>query len=164
MAKRVLGIFILAAALGCGTSGGPSDSGSSEFGRESGSSDPGLRGGGGTSGSMASAAGLGTIYFDFDQSILRGDAREMLRRNAEFMGSNGDVRIEIQGNCDERGSDEYNLALGMRRAEAAKRYLMDLGVNASRLGTISYGEENPVVRGHNESAWAKNRRGDFVTR
>ena len=162
MAKRALGILILAAALGCAGTG--SDPGSSEFGREPGSRDPGLQGGGGTSGSTASAAGLGTIYFDFDQSILRGDAREMLRRNAEFMGSNGDVRVEIQGNCDERGSDEYNLALGQRRAEAAKRYLMDLGIDAARMGTISYGEENPVVRGHNESAWARNRRGDFVTR
>ncbi len=164
MAKRALGILILAAALGCGTTGGGSGPGSSEFGRESGSRDPGLTGSGGTSGSTASAAGLGTIYFDFDQSVLRGDAREVLRRNAEFMGSNGEVRVEIQGNCDERGSDEYNLALGMRRAEAAKRYLMDLGISSSRMGTISYGEENPVVRGHGESAWARNRRGDFVTR
>ena len=73
-------------------------------------------------------------------------------------------RIEIQGHCDERGSNEYNLALGTRRAESAKRYLVDLGIPGGRVSTVSYGEEQPAVRGHNELAWAKNRRDEFAVR
>ena len=81
-----------------------------------------------------------------------------------MLKQNPGVRIEVQGNCDSRGSTEYNLALGNRRAESARRYLRDLGVNSSRIGTVSYGEERPAVRGNNEVAWAKNRRDDFVIR
>lgn len=163
MSKRALGILILATALGCQTGGGSTSPGTSEFDRDSGPSDPGLRSTGSRGGAGAEAS-LASVYFAFDQSTLRGDARETLRRNADYLSQHGDVSVEIQGNCDERGSDEYNLALGMRRADAAKRYLMDLGVDSGRLGTISFGEENPAIRGHNEAAWAKNRRGDFVTR
>lgn len=109
-------------------------------------------------------AGLLTVYFDFNEATLRDDARDALMRNAEYLKSNPAVQVEIQGNCDERGSAEYNLALGMRRAEVAKQYLSDMGVDVSRLRTVSYGEENPVVRGATEVAWEKNRRGDFVSR
>jgi peptidoglycan-associated lipoprotein len=80
-----------------------------------------------------------------------------------LQGASG-VRIEIQGNCDERGTNEYNLALGKRRAEAARQYLIDLGIDSSRISTISFGEENPAVRGSTEAAWAKNRRDDFIVR
>jgi peptidoglycan-associated lipoprotein len=107
--------------------------------------------------------GLATIYFDFDMSALRPDAKDGLKANAGFLRSNAGS-IVIEGNCDERGSEEYNLALGMRRAEAARRYLVDLGIEASRLTTISYGEERPAESGSNESSWAKNRRDDFKIR
>lgn len=163
MRKQALGILVLAAALGCQTSGG--SSGNGEFEADSRSGDPGLSGRPGSERSMGrgdSPDGLGTIYFDYDQASLRADARQTLRQNADFLKQNPSSRVEIQGNCDERGSEEYNLALGMRRAEAARRYLTDLGVEPSRLRTISFGEERPAVRGHNEAAWARNRRGDFI--
>ena len=105
-----------------------------------------------------------TIYFDFDSSTLRSDAREGLSANASYLKSNGSVAIVIEGNTDERGSTEYNLALGKRRAEAAQKYLVDMGIDAKRLSTVSYGEEKPAVEGHNELAWAKNRRDDFKAR
>jgi peptidoglycan-associated lipoprotein len=104
------------------------------------------------------------VYFDYDDSTLRPDAREALRKNATFLKSNTGVAVEVQGNCDERGTEEYNLALGKRRAEAAKSYLVDLGVNSSRVATVSFGEEKPVAVGHDEASWAKNRRSDFVVR
>ncbi len=118
----------------------------------------------GRRGAEASTGDLETIYFAFDRYSLRAEAKATLRSNADTLRADEGMRIEIQGNCDERGSEEYNLALGMRRAETARRYLMDLGIDGSRLSTISFGEENPAVRGRNESAWAKNRRGDFVIR
>jgi peptidoglycan-associated lipoprotein len=103
---------------------------------------------------------LRTIYFDFDRSEIRADAQSILRANAKaILGMSGTVTIE--GNCDERGSAEYNLALGERRANAAKRYLVDLGVPSARLQTVSFGEERPAVQGHDESAWRYNRRDDF---
>jgi peptidoglycan-associated lipoprotein len=105
---------------------------------------------------------LGPIYFDFDKSDLRPDALEQLRKNAEWLKANTQYRVRIEGNCDERGTVEYNLALGERRAVAARNYLTKAGISASRLETISYGEEHPVDPGHNEAAWAKNRRDDFV--
>lgn len=104
------------------------------------------------------------IYFEFDDASLRPDARASLRGSAEVLKQRPNVRVEIQGNCDNRGSNEYNLALGNRRAESAKRYLMDLGVNGSRITTVSFGEENPAVQGNTEEAWARNRRDEFVVR
>ena len=105
---------------------------------------------------------LGTIYFDFDESDLRSEALDQLRKNAEWLKANAGTRVRIEGNCDERGTVEYNLALGDRRAVAAKNYLLKAGIDASRVETISYGEEHPVDPGHNEEAWQKNRRDDFV--
>ncbi len=105
-----------------------------------------------------------TVYFDYDDSALRPDAKDGLRRNAEFLRSNSSTRAELQGNCDERGTEEYNLALGKRRAESAKQYLVDLGISAQRLSTVSFGEENPATPGEGEAAWAKNRRVDFNLR
>jgi peptidoglycan-associated lipoprotein len=107
---------------------------------------------------------LAAIYFDFDEFQLRGDAQSTLKSNAQLMRDNPSWQVQIEGNCDERGSDEYNLALGKKRAEAAKSYLVDLGIDATRIATISYGEENPAVQGHDEMAWSKNRRDDFVLR
>jgi peptidoglycan-associated lipoprotein len=102
------------------------------------------------------------IYFDFDKYDLRTDARATLDRKASFLNQNPSVRVQIEGNTDERGTAEYNLALGERRANAAKQYLTTAGISAGRLSTISYGEERPLDPGHNEAAWAKNRRDHFV--
>jgi peptidoglycan-associated lipoprotein len=105
---------------------------------------------------------LGTVYFDYDQADLRPDALEQLKKNAAWLKSNPAYRVRIEGNCDERGTVEYNLALGERRAVAAKNYLVKAGIDAGRLETISYGEEHPADPGHDEAAWAKNRRDDFT--
>lgn len=102
------------------------------------------------------------VYFDFDSSTLLPAAQEVLKRKAAWMQENADASVIIEGHCDERGTEAYNLALGERRAESAKAFLVDLGIDATRLATISYGEERPVAMGHNEEAWAKNRRCEFV--
>ena len=104
---------------------------------------------------------LAPIYFDFDKSNLKPDATATLDKNAEWLSKNPTAKIRIEGNCDERGTNEYNMALGERRANSAKQYLLKLGVSADRLTTVSYGEEKPVDPGHDEAAWAKNRRDDF---
>jgi peptidoglycan-associated lipoprotein len=102
------------------------------------------------------------IYFDFDKSNILLLAQDVLRRKAEWLWSNPEVSVIIEGHCDERGTNEYNLALGDRRAESARNFLVDLGIKGSRLTTISYGEERPVDSGHNEEAWAKNRCAHFI--
>ncbi|BDV43789.1 peptidoglycan-associated lipoprotein [Geotalea uraniireducens] len=105
---------------------------------------------------------LETIYFAFDSSLLSDQARNTLVKNVDYLKANPMAKIQIAGNCDERGSDEYNLALGERRAQSAKKYLETMGITGDRLSTISYGKEKPVDPGHDEAAWAKNRRDDFV--
>jgi peptidoglycan-associated lipoprotein len=106
---------------------------------------------------------LKTIYFDYDRSTIRADQRSNLTTDAEAIKARTDLGVvTLQGNCDERGSEEYNLALGERRASAVKQYLVDLGVSASRLRTVSFGESKPSVAGHDESAWKWNRRVDFA--
>jgi peptidoglycan-associated lipoprotein len=102
------------------------------------------------------------IYFEFDSSVLLPMAREVLSRKADWLRENPDASVIIEGHCDERGTNAYNIALGDRRAETAKAYLVDLGIDEVLLTTISYGEERPVDPGHNEEAWAKNRRTHFV--
>lgn len=104
-----------------------------------------------------------TVYFDYDSPDLRQDARNTLTKNAEIMLKSKPVaKIKIEGHCDERGSSEYNLALGERRAKSAMQYLITLGVKPERLSVISYGKEKPAVQGNDEQAWAKNRRAEFV--
>jgi peptidoglycan-associated lipoprotein len=110
---------------------------------------------------MDATRGLKTIYFDFDKYNLREDARNTLDRNAEILRANPDLGITIEGHCDERGTNEYNLALGENRAKAARDYLVRLGIDRSRISIISYGEERPVAHGHDEASWAQNRRGEF---
>lgn len=105
---------------------------------------------------------LQNIYFNFDSSDLSDESRGILSKNAEYLSRQSSVKVRIEGNCDERGSDEYNMALGERRAKAAKDYLVNLGIASDRLATISYGEEKPADQGHDEAAWAKNRRDEFV--
>jgi peptidoglycan-associated lipoprotein len=101
------------------------------------------------------------IFFEFDSSSLSAEAQRILKAKAEWMTRNAHLNIVIEGHCDNRGTTEYNLALGERRAESVKRYLQDLGVAESRIRTISYGEERPLDPGNDESAWAKNRRAHF---
>ena len=101
------------------------------------------------------------IHFDFDKSVLRGDDVGTLDQKVAVLQANPDLRIRISGHCDERGSDEYNLALGNRRATAAKQYLVSHGIDAGRIETSSYGEERPLAQGHDEGAWAQNRRDEF---
>ena len=111
----------------------------------------------------APEANFETIYFDFDKADLRQDARDVLYKNADILlKAKTDAKIKIEGHCDERGSAEYNLALGERRAKSALQYLITLGVPADRISVISFGKEKPAVDGHDESAWAKNRRDEFV--
>lgn len=98
------------------------------------------------------------FYFDFDKSALKPRARTLLAGHAAYLRDHGSVRITIEGHADERGTREYNLALGERRAEAVRSFLESLGVRGSQLSIVSYGEERPVDPGHNEAAWAKNRR------
>ena len=105
---------------------------------------------------------LADIHFDFDKYNLTDEARASLQKNTELLAKNKDVKIVIEGNCDERGTAEYNLALGQRRAEAAAKYLIDMGIDAKRIKTVSYGLERPLDPRHNEEAWAKNRRDHFV--
>ena len=99
-----------------------------------------------------------TIYFAFDRSDITGESRQVLLRQAALLNQNPSVTVTIEGHCDERGTVEYNLALGERRANATKQALIALGVAAGRINVISYGKERPAVPGHNEQAWAQNRR------
>jgi peptidoglycan-associated lipoprotein len=107
---------------------------------------------------------FGKIYFDYDKYNLSGKSISTLSENAEMLMGNPNMEIVIQGHCDERGTDEYNLALGEKRAQAARDFLVNFGIAKSRISVISYGEERPVDPGHDEEAWAKNRRAEFVTK
>ena len=104
---------------------------------------------------------LKTIYFDYDKSNIRAEYREVLDRVGQWASDNPKRQLLIEGHCDERGTNEYNLALGERRALSVRRYLVGLGVHPERLHTISYGEEKPADAGHSEDAWSKNRRAQF---
>lgn len=106
-------------------------------------------------------SGLQKVYFDFDSSALRPDALATLATNADMIKQIPGFIIQIAGHCDERGTQEYNLALGERRADAVRNHLIQLGVSGDRLVTISFGEEMPAMQGHDEGAWGKNRRCEF---
>jgi peptidoglycan-associated lipoprotein len=108
------------------------------------------------------AFGSTHIYFEYDKARLLPEAKAILKTKAKWLLANSGVNVVVEGHCDDRGSNEYNMALGDRRAQSAKNYLVDLGVPARRLTTISYGEEKPIAMGQNETAWAKNRRVQFV--
>lgn len=102
------------------------------------------------------------IYFPYDSAALMPEAQEILRKKAAWLQENPTAKVTIEGHCDERGTNEYNLALGEARAQSTKNYLIDLGISASRVSTISYGEERPLDPTSSEEAWAKNRRAHFV--
>ena len=165
-----LGILFLS---GCGSTGGPG-------GGEEGSAGETVAGGGSGSGAQTSPATPGSgwsgsalddpnsplyekvIYFDFDSSEIRPEFLPTLRAHADYLINTPSARLILEGHCDERGSREYNIALGERRANAVRRFLEAEGVSPLQLETISYGEERPAVPGHNEAAWAKNRRVELV--
>lgn len=102
------------------------------------------------------------IHFAFDSSVLSDEAQQILNSKADYLRTNPDITITVEGHCDDRGTDAYNIALGERRAESVKIFLVDLGIGTNRLNTVSYGEERPVAMGHYEDSWAKNRRAEFV--
>lgn len=105
---------------------------------------------------------LKPVFYDYDKADLRADSRDVLAANAAWLKGHSSVLVTIEGHCDERGTAQYNLALGDRRANAAKEYLVSLGIEAGRVKTVSYGKERPFATGHDEDSWAKNRRGHFV--
>jgi len=105
---------------------------------------------------------LDAIYFDFDKYTLKPEAREALKKNADWLSKNPDKKVVVEGNCDERGTNEYNMALGQRRADSAAKYLKDLGIKKDRVSTVSYGKERPECKESNEECWSKNRRADVV--
>jgi peptidoglycan-associated lipoprotein len=107
---------------------------------------------------------LQDAFFDFDDFTLRNDAKSALDNDAKYLEKNAGARINVEGHCDERGSVEYNLALGEKRAKSAKDYLVSYGIAANRITTISYGKERPFAQGHDESAWSQNRRAHFVVK
>jgi len=116
----------------------------------------------GTLGKAANEGPLRDVNFDFDRYDLRPEMREILKGHAAWLKANPQVKVQIEGHCDERGTNEYNLALGAKRAESVKRYLIDLGISPATLSTISYGEELPLCKERNEACWAKNRRAHFA--
>jgi len=116
----------------------------------------------GIEGEVLESSLLKDVYFDFDKYDIRPQDTEILKGNATLLMKSSAAKIQIEGHCDERGTQEYNLALGERRANSARLYLISLGIPADRISTISFGEERPLDPGHDEGAWAKNRRGHFV--
>jgi peptidoglycan-associated lipoprotein len=106
--------------------------------------------------------GMLPVYFDFDSSDIRKDQIPRVEVNADFIKNQSNYDIRIEGNCDPRGTNEYNMALGERRALNAKKYLVNLGIDEAKLSTVSYGEERLLLHGHDELSWAQNRRADFV--
>lgn len=112
----------------------------------------------------AETKGLQRIHFDFDKSNIKSEYEPVLKSNAGWLQDHKDTKVTIEGHCDERGSVEYNIALGDRRANSAKGYLKNLGVSADRMSTVSYGKERPLCTQHDESCWWQNRRAEFVAK
>jgi peptidoglycan-associated lipoprotein len=150
-----------ASGSGAGMEGGAGRKGFGE--QDLGAAGRGREGGEGTVGAADKAAFENEdIYFLFDSSSITSQAQDVLRKKATFLKGRPNVKVTIEGHCDERGTNEYNLALGEARARAAKAFLVDLGIPAARIATISYGEERPLAKGHDEDSWSKNRRAHFV--
>lgn len=105
---------------------------------------------------------LQKIHFDYDQALIKSGEEPILKANAEWLKANPTAKTTVEGHCDERGTNEYNIALGDRRANAAKRYIVNLGIDKKRLSTVSFGEEKPTAKCHDESCWSQNRRAEFA--
>jgi peptidoglycan-associated lipoprotein len=110
----------------------------------------------------AAPAGLQPVYFDFNQAFIEAAAGEIMKANAEWLRAHPQIKVRIEGNCDERGTNEYNQALGQRRAASAKKYLADMGISGQRISLLSYGKEKSSCTDSTESCWQKNRRDDFT--
>ena len=108
------------------------------------------------------AGALKTVYFDYSSAAITGSTRDTLNGNAEYLKTNAAVKVQVEGHCDERGSVQFNLALGEKRAKSVRDYLVSQGIASSRISVISLGKEKPVSFGHDEESWSKNRRGNFV--
>ncbi|MBF0614558.1 MAG: peptidoglycan-associated lipoprotein Pal [Magnetococcales bacterium] len=170
LAVSLLSLGLLA---GCGTvpgdspESGQAGAGAGEDGRALGRSDGSsayLNRAGGGANDPSGRGGAGgelehRVYFDLNSAIIDARAADVLAQNARWLGKRN---VTVEGHCDERGTREYNLALGQKRADAAKQYLISQGIDASRIKTVSYGKERPLVNGHNEAAWGKNRRAELV--
>lgn len=115
-------------------------------------------------GSVKTPKGLSKVHFDFDKADIKAEFEPVLKANAEWLKKNANAKVTVEGHCDERGTLEYNIGLGDRRAKAAKGYVTNLGVDKGRLNTISYGEEKPMAGCHDESCWQQNRRAEFVSK
>ena len=102
------------------------------------------------------------IYFNFDSSLLSDEAQKVLNRKADYLRTYLGVNVTIEGHCDERGTDAYNIVLGEQRASSVKNFLVNLGISTDRVNTVSYGKDRPIAKGHDEASWAKNRRAQFV--
>jgi len=167
---RWAGVLAVAVAVAaCSSSKPASQAGQGEHGSNLGEGNMGAAGGSslsafqkGTLGAGGSGGPLSDIHFDFDDYTIRPQDGEVLRSNAKWLTDHGSARVQVEGHTDERGSEEYNLALGAKRAQAAKDYLTTLGVSSDRISTISYGKELPLCTEHDEDCWAQNRRDHFV--
>jgi peptidoglycan-associated lipoprotein len=166
---RAAGIALVVIGLaigGCSTKKKP---GEGAGGPGSGLGEGGIGAGGGSSlkglqnGTMGANGGpLSDIHFDYNEATIRSQDNEVLKANADYLSSHAGTRVQIEGHCDDRGSEEYNIALGARRAQAAKDYLATLGVSGDRMSTISYGKELPLCTEEAEDCWAQNRRDHFA--
>jgi peptidoglycan-associated lipoprotein len=123
---------------------------------------PGAAGAAGTAAASAGTSPLKDVFFEYDKAIIGPEQKTALNDNVNWLKANGRVKVVIEGHCDERGTAEYNLGLGDRRAKALRDYLVISGITADRISTISYGKERPFVVGHDENAWKMNRRGHFA--
>ncbi|WP_456445208.1 peptidoglycan-associated lipoprotein Pal [Thiolapillus sp.] len=162
----VLGMLVLSGCSSTGTKDGAEGGAGSGMAGEGGTSTSAAGGGGSWTGSPLdnpdSLLYEKVVYFDFDTAEIRPEYVDTLRAHAEYLVNTPSAHVVIEGHCDERGSREYNIALGERRANSVKRFLEAEGVSPVQIDTVSYGEERPVDPGHNEAAWAKNRRAELV--
>lgn len=154
----VISALLLLAA--CENPGGVNGSGNGAGGT-GGYGANGVNAGPGTQGDLEANVG-DRVFFDYDSSVINGEGESTLARQAEWLKKYPDVKVTVEGHCDERGTREYNLALGERRANSVKKYLAGLGISSSRITTISYGKERPATSGSDDSTWSQNRRGVTV--
>jgi peptidoglycan-associated lipoprotein len=171
--RRVIVVLLLAAACAlsaCASKpskpAGSGEAGMAGAGAEgAGASNSNASGGGPDDEAAGPQAGLlakRTVYFDFDSSEIKGEGTDIVAAHAKYLGANAGTRVRLEGHTDERGSREYNIGLGERRAQSVRRALLLQGASDAQISTVSYGEERPAVAGHDEAAWAKNRRVEIV--